>query len=101
MIHNINIKTIMYVIIINEIVILFVYPGLFSSLAIAENWNLENEQTLQKVVFFGLKANLGWNFRVGPFPKVACVSLMGGPMIRACTVFNAKESVVFRKSAVL
>ena len=43
MIHNINIKTIIYVVIIDEIVILFVYPGLFSSLAIAENWNLENK----------------------------------------------------------
>ena len=33
----------MYIIVINEIVILFAYPKLFSLLAIAENWNFENE----------------------------------------------------------
>ena len=43
MIHNINIKTIIYAVIIDEILILLVCPGLFSSLAIAENWNLENK----------------------------------------------------------
>ena len=44
MIYNTDLKTIMYIyIVIDEIVILFVYSELFSPLAIAENWNLENE----------------------------------------------------------
>ena len=44
MIHNIDIKKyIMYIIVIDEIVILYAYPELFFPLAIAESWNLENE----------------------------------------------------------
>ena len=47
MIHNSNVKNIMYIIVIDEIAILFAYPKLFSPLGIAENWNLEKKQTSQ------------------------------------------------------
>ena len=40
MIHNINIKNLIYFIVIDKNVIPFAYPELFSPLAIAENWNI-------------------------------------------------------------
>ena len=46
-------------------------------------------------MFFCLKANLAWNFRLGLFLKVACVSVMGVPVLRAFTVLNSKESQLF------
>ena len=52
----------------------------------------------KKFYFFGLNASLRWNFRVGLFLKVVCASLMGVAMIRAFTVFNAKESQLFSKN---
>ena len=48
--------------------------------------------------FFGLKATLDWNFRVGLFLKVVCASLMAVPNMRAFTVFNAKESQLFSEN---
>lgn len=47
MIYNSNVKNIIYVLIIDEIVNVFAYLKLFSPLAIPENWNLEKEQTSQ------------------------------------------------------
>ena len=52
----------------------------------------------KKLYIFGLKANLDWNFRLGLFLKVACSSLMGVPMIRVFTVFNAKGSQLFSEN---
>ena len=61
-----------------------------------ETWKMNKLH--KKLYFFGLKANLDWNFRVELFWKVACASLIGVPTVWAFNVFNAKESQLFSEN---